>query len=56
MKTTITDYVIVVIVGLWVLTVFRSMYDHGYQIPSSVQVAMGAVAAFLFGSRNLKRR
>lgn len=52
--TSITNIVIGIVVTLWASSIVAGMIDHTYQIPGTVQVTMGAVAAYLFGSKVLE--
>lgn len=53
---TITDFVILVIVLMWAASIGVGFIDHKYQVPNTVQMSMGAVAAFLFGNKILNKK
>jgi hypothetical protein len=54
-QSTITNFVILVVVLLWATSAIVGMFRPTYQIPGTVQLAMTAVAAFLFGSKVLQK-
>lgn len=53
---TIKDWIMMLIVVVWITVVVVTIDDHTYQIPGTVQIAMAAVVSYLFGSRWLNNR